>query len=349
MKFGTILPIPTVEDPNRLIEFGRKFEEQGYDSVWAADHTLMQPKSGTVPETWSILNALGQTTDEIKLSTCVTCVNRYHPAVLAQRIASIDRLTNGRVCFGLGPGEIMNLKPFGLSRDKPVTKMIEGLEIMKELWQRSEDREPLDFDGEYFKCENAFLQISPEQSPYPPVYIGANGPRTRKLTGKLAEGWVPSNETPELYRKHYKDVKEGIEEENRSSDDVDTALWVYTAIDKNRKKAIKAAREGAEILRPKKFEEAGYDVDLPSDFKPGHLYEEFLVTEEYEQKLREAIKSLPEDIITDFCIVGTPNDVREKIEDYVDAGVNHFVFVNLGPDPKFVGNVLLERVYPSFQ
>ena len=73
-------------------------------------------------------------TNKVLLETSVTCPHRHHPAVMAQRLATIDHFSGGRIIFGLGAGDAINLETFNIEWKRPVSKLIEYVEIMRRLW-----------------------------------------------------------------------------------------------------------------------------------------------------------------------------------------------------------------------
>lgn len=338
IKFGSLLPIPAV-GPNSLIKAAQSLERNNFDSVWAADHLLMLPR-GTVSEAWSILSALTQVTESIELGSCVSDPHRKNPAVFAQILATVDRLSNGRINLGIGPGESMSLKPLNIDCEKPVTKTVETIEIIRRLLSG----ERFSFNGEFWNLENTFLQIEPEKDKIP-IYFGANGPKTRQITGKMAEGWIPMGENVELYEEHIKDVKEGAKKEGRDLEDIDKALYIYTAVAEDRddaKEALKPHRPY--ITHINKIKEAGYDIDVPEAD-----YFRMEATKEAEEKFQEMGKNIPLEIAAEFSIAGTLEDCIEKIERYIEAGVNHFILINVGPDVQKTVKMYGDQIIPYFK
>ncbi|WP_202319370.1 LLM class flavin-dependent oxidoreductase [Archaeoglobus neptunius] len=343
IRFGMLLsaPMPPLDKVMNIAAMG---EEGGMASLVVPDHTLMVPP-GFTPSALSILSALAVKTRKVMLGTGVTDVVRYHPSVLAQFFATIDHLSSGRAFLGLGAGEAMNIVPFGLDWRMPYTALREGIEIMKRLWKG----ERVTFEGKRFRLRNAFLQIKPVQ-PSIPIYLGANGSKTRELAGEMCEGWMPIAETPETYRKNLRDVARGCEKAGRSLDEVDTALQIYTAIDPDPEKAMKKAWQfgGVIIGAVEKAEQAGYQLELPEDFSRKFYFEKLLVEDEMLMKFVKLSGLVTEEMVRDFFIVGTPEECIDRIEEFRRAGVRHFMIINIGPDPKYVLKVYAEKIIPAF-
>jgi coenzyme F420-dependent glucose-6-phosphate dehydrogenase len=129
-------------------------------------------------------------TSSIEFSTGVTTpLFRYHPAVVAQAAATLDRLSGGRFTLGVGTGENINEGPLGYVFPKYAernARMTEALEIMRRLL----DGEKLTFDGQFYRADRAKL-YSPPLGPVP-ILMAAGGPKSATLAGEMAQGVITS-------------------------------------------------------------------------------------------------------------------------------------------------------------
>jgi len=343
VKFGVIVPIPAAPI-DKLISISKSNEKVGFDSIWATDHLLSIPL-GIVPEAWSVLTAIAMVTDRVMLGTCVSDPHRQHPAVLAQRIATIDHISKGRVILGIGAGEAMNIDPFGIKWDKPVSRLIEAIKIMRRLWIG----ERFSYKGEFWKLRDAFLQIKPTR-PTVPIYLAANSPRLLRLTGEIADGWIPVPMPPKLYRKRLRLVKEGAKRAGRPIDDVDTGIFIYTAIADQAEDAYKQLDliKPQIVFFPKLLREAGYEVKLPEEISP-MFYRDVLLTTEGVERYKKYGELISMEAAIDFSIAGTPEDCINKIDEFIKAGVKHFLLVNMGPNPRHVMKIYGEEIMPFFR
>ncbi|MEM4565156.1 MAG: LLM class flavin-dependent oxidoreductase [Archaeoglobaceae archaeon] len=341
MRFGNLLS-PPVASVERAIKIAIQSEELGFHSLVFPDHTLMVPP-GLTPSAFVLMSAIAVKTQRIVLGTGVTDFVRYHPSILAQFFATLSHIAPNRVFLGVGAGETMNIKPFGLRWEK-FAMLKEGIEIVKRLW----NGETFSYEGKAFRLDKAFLQITPTQPI--PIYLGANGKKTRELAGMLCEGWMPIAETPKTYRENLKDVIRGAERVGRKIDEIDTALQIYTAVDLDSKKAMERAKQyaGLVISAMEKVEQAGYSVDLPKDFPKKFYYENLLLTDDSIARFVEFSSRVSEEILADFFLVGNVEEVISKIEEFSKAGVKHLMIINIGPDPKFVNRVYAEKIIPVF-
>jgi len=343
VKFGSLLPIPTTP-VDKIIQIARVNEEAGFNSIWAPDHLLFVPP-GTVPEAWTILTAVAMVTKKAMIGTCVTDPHRYHPAVLAQRLATIDQVSAGRVILGLGAGEAMNLEPFGIRWNHPVSKLIEAVTIMRKLWTG----EISSHEGKFWNLKEAFLQIKPIQLRLP-VYFGANSPRMLRLAGKLADGWLPTPLSPGLYEKRLKLVEEGAKMAGRSIDEIDAGVYLYTSITDKAEDAYKQLEMMKPMIvpSPSLLEEAGYDIDLPEEIS-SLSYPELLPTGEWIEKFIRYGELIPTEAAVEFSIAGTVEECIEKIAKFIKAGARHFVLVNMGPNPRQVMEIYGREIIPYFR
>lgn len=343
IRFGCFLPIPTTP-VGKLLKIAKLNEETGFDSLWVPDHILFIPP-GIVPDAWSTLAATAAVTNKAILGTCVSDSHRHHPAVLAQMVATVDQVSGGRVILGLGAGEAMNMEPFGINWEKPVSKTVETIKIIRRLWSG----EMLDYQGHFFRLKNAFLQINPVRGTVP-IYFGANSPRTLEITGEIADGWLSLPASPNLYRKRLELVKDGARRMGRSLGKIDTALYVYTSItDKAEEAYEQIAKMKPQIIpSPKNLRESGYDIELSKQLE-SVSYFKALPSSEWIQKFLEYSERIPNEAAIEFSIAGTVEDCIEKIDEFIEAGVKHFLMVNVGPDPRQVLTIYSEKILPHFR
>jgi len=343
IRFGCFLPVPATP-MKKMFKIAKVNEEAGFDSIWVPDHILFIPP-GIVPEAWSTLAAVAAETEKAALGTCVSDPHRYHPAVLAQKVATVDQISGGRVILGLGAGEAMNLEPFGIEWKKPVSKLIEFVTITRKLWSG----EVLNYKGRFWTLKDAFLQINPVKGRVP-IYFGANGPRTLRLTGEMADGWLSIPLSPKLYEKRLKLVKEGTEKASRSLDDIDTGVYLYTSVTEKGEDAYKQIEKirSQVIPSPELLREAGYDVELPEELQ-SISYFKALLNSEWIEKFLAFGELIPREAAIEFSIAGTVEDCINKIDEFVKAGVKHFLLLNVGPDPRQVMKAYGEEIIPHFK
>jgi len=181
--------------PEVLVEHARIAEDSGFDMVVVSEH--FHPwvdDSSAAGFAFSTLGAMAAVTEHIELATGVTTpLFRYHPGVVAQAAATLDRLSGGRFTLGVGTGENINEGPLGYQFPDYVERnerMSEALEIMRRLL----DGEKLTFKGTHYRTDRAKL-YSPPVGPVP-ILMAAGGPKSATLAGQHAQGVITSVKDP---------------------------------------------------------------------------------------------------------------------------------------------------------
>ena len=181
--------------PEQLVEHARIAEDAGFDMVVVSEHFHPWVDDASASGfAFSTIGAMAAATEHIEFATGVTTpLFRYHPGVVAQAAATLDRLSAGRFTLGVGTGENINEGPLGYSFPgyaERNARMTESLEIMRRLL----DGEKLTYEGEYYRTDRAKL-YSPPLGPVP-ILLAAGGPKSADLAGGLAQGVVTSVKDP---------------------------------------------------------------------------------------------------------------------------------------------------------
>lgn len=185
---------PNSERPwAEVCDLATEIENMGWDGLWYADHYMPntpdgETVGGDMHECFSILSALAVTTSRIRLGSLVTPTTMNHPALIANRAATIDRISNGRFVLGMGAGwQINEHTAFGIelfgNKDR-VDRFAEAIEITSRML--SEDR--VSFAGKHFTIIDTPCEPKPVQSPLP-ILVGTGGPRMLRLTARFAQEW----------------------------------------------------------------------------------------------------------------------------------------------------------------
>ena len=191
MEFG----IHLVQQNTTLTEcrdLWRWADTAGFTWIDVSDHFYESPmteKQGPYLECLACLAALAADTDHVRVGTCVLAMDYRHPAVLANALATIDHLSNGRLDAGLGAGwNVQEYSAYGIPFDRigrRLDRLEEGIQVLRALWEASRS----DFDGEHYQLNDALCEPKPLQSRVP-IWIGGVGERrTLKLVAQYADGW----------------------------------------------------------------------------------------------------------------------------------------------------------------
>ena len=155
--------------PRELVRYASAAEQAGFDFEVMSDHySPWLTEQGHAPYAWSVLGAVAQATSRVGLMTYVTCPSmRYHPAVVAQKAATVQLLSEGRFTLGLGSGENLNEHVVGAGWPAVETRqemLTEAIEIIRRL----HTGELVTYRGQHFDVDSARIWDLPEQ----PVEIG---------------------------------------------------------------------------------------------------------------------------------------------------------------------------------
>jgi G6PDH family F420-dependent oxidoreductase len=175
--------------PKDLVSHVVGAEEVGFDFAVSSDHYFpWLDEMGHAPHAWTVLGAAAQATSRIPLMTYVTCPSfRYHPAVVAQKAATLQLLADGRFTLGLGAGENLNEHVVGAGwppADVRQEMLVEALHIIGDLF----DGGYTNFRGEHFDVESAKLFDLPEQRV--PIGVAVSGPQSCRIAGELADAMI---------------------------------------------------------------------------------------------------------------------------------------------------------------
>ena len=188
LAFGVFLT-PGNEQPQRVVELAQLAEAVGLDLVTFQDH----PYQSAFLDTWTLMSYVAARTQRITLAGNVLNLPLRQPAVLARSVASLDLLTGGRVELGIGAGGFWDaIEAMGgrrLSPGQAVDALGEAIEIIRQVWDTG-TRGGVRFHGSYYEVSGA--KRGPAPAHRMSVWVGAYKPRMLRLTGRLADGWLPS-------------------------------------------------------------------------------------------------------------------------------------------------------------
>jgi phthiodiolone/phenolphthiodiolone dimycocerosates ketoreductase len=344
IKFGITAPLPG-ESVEGLIGFTKSAEDAGFDTVWFPDHIVfMAPR--VTPEAWSVVTAAAVKTGKIKMGT-VGDAHRMHPAVFAHRLATVDRISNGRIFVCVGYGEKMNLDPYGIAWDKPLTRVEESIKIMRALWGGG----PVNFDGEMYRLRDAELRIEPVNNKRVPIYVAATGPKALRVAGRCGDGWVTNAMPPRLFSEKARAVADAAREREDGSAGPEKTLYIFISIAGDKDEAYKPLEPVKHaLIWPELLAQAGYDIEIDDEYQ-GLEYTKIMPNDqEMLKKFREmGDKYYTREIVFDFVAAGSKKDVIERLEAYADAGVDHFILRDFSPDRDLSMNILSGEIIPYFR
>lgn len=199
-EFGYLLP--TFEDTD-LVELGVGAEQAGFHSVWVPDSPFVYG----LPDPLIVLAGLATATKRVRLGTGVLLAAMRQPVLLAHSLATLDRLSGGRLVVGLGAGfNAPETRRQFAAADAPfdtrITRLTELITVLRALWSGK----PVSHTGRHFAFEE--MTLSPAPHTPPPIWLAGAGPNDLRRAGELADGWLPYPPTPEQYADGWRGVRE---------------------------------------------------------------------------------------------------------------------------------------------
>ena len=221
-RFGVSI-VPSASGRTDPVAEARLAEDLGLDLVSIWDHPM-----GVRPsfETWTLLTWIAARTERIGMATNVLGLPFRLPAMTAKMAETLDRLSGGRVILGLGgggnDGEIAGAGGPVRTPAEKIDALEEGLQIVRGVWARS----PFSLEGRHYRTQEAAVEPKPARPI--PIWLGTYGPRALELTGRLADGWIPSMPylPPRAARARLEVVRAAADRAGRDPDAIECAYNV---------------------------------------------------------------------------------------------------------------------------
>lgn len=278
-------------DLRRLLDFARAVEDLGFDSLWAND-SLVRPRI----EALTFLSAAAAVTDRITLGTAALQPVLRRPVQTAQVLASIDRLSGGRLTVAVGAGFPGLSEVEYAASEVPWRRRFARLDDTVRLWRQLWNaKEPSSFHGSVLHLDDIPAGITPFGECGPPVWLAADTSGARARAGRLYDGWLPYPPMPQDYSFGLAEVRAAARGAGRPAEAVHPALFVT--------------------------------VLLTDDADGGRAALDHFATQTYGFGI-DAVEQ-----IQTFA-AGTPDAVTARLAGYIDAGARHLVcrIAVLGPD-----------------
>jgi G6PDH family F420-dependent oxidoreductase len=288
-------------DPQELIRQAVLAEQSGFDFVEMSDHYHpWLDEQGHSSFTWSVLPVIAAKTERIGLATGVTCPSvRYHPAIIAQAAATMAIICDGRFTLGVGAGERLNEHVVGqgfAARRPRHERFREALEIIRLLWRGGYRS----YEGRYLQLEDARVFDLPEELPV--IAVAASGPASAGIAADLGDGLFavePDGDLVSTWQRLGGSGPAYAEMPLAWAPDEDTAA--QAVLEKNRF-ALTGWKVMAELPNPVNFAAASATVTA-------------------------------EQVKAQFACGPDVSRHLEVAQQFVDAGFDHLVTLNAGPDP----------------
>ena len=301
--------------PTDLVVLARKAERAGFDRLWISDHFHpWNDEQGHSPFVWSVIGAIAQATDGMKVTTAVTCPTmRMHPALVAQAAATATIQLDGRFCLGVGSGEALNEHIFGdrwPGADERLEMLEEGVDVIRTLWQGGVQ----DHRGRHYRLENCRIYDLPEEPL--PILMSGFGPKSIDLAARIADGFVtvaPDRDSVERFR-------------SQAGQDRLIQGGMKVCFDEDEVSAAKTVHRL-----------------WPNEVLPGELAQILPTPKHFEQ----ATELVTEDMLADAVPCGPDLDRHlTVIREYADAGFDELYIQQIGPQQDAFFEVYRDELLP---
>lgn len=325
LTFGAPIAVHPQGDPLEDMEWADAHEQ--IEAAWLIDHLQgwfpRGAPGGVLPDPHQLLDSLSllaagaSRTRRVSLGVAVTDPVRRSAVALAQFASTVGWLGGRPMRLGLGVGDPGQLQPYGLHPGLERTGRLHYLRPALEQLTSLRRADPEDRTG-------ASLGVT-EVSSYG-LHLAAHGPKMLELTARHADGWLPTSLPPEVYAEKLTTLRQRAEGYGRDPDEIDATLFTWSALGTTE-------QESAELLRhpsvravalyrgPDGF--ARHGADYPLD----HGYIPHLVDPDRATGMLEAI---PDAVVSDAVLHGSPEQVRDRLEAYREAGCRHVICYDIG-------------------
>jgi alkanesulfonate monooxygenase SsuD/methylene tetrahydromethanopterin reductase-like flavin-dependent oxidoreductase (luciferase family) len=306
MKFGLIVSkqhppgVSMVERFREHIEQVRTARDAGFDLIVMGQHYLSTPfqEIQTLPS----LARLAAEAGTMRVGATVLLLPLHNPVDIAEQVATLDVICEGRFIFGVGLGyRGEEYEAFGVRPQDRVARFVECLRVIKQLWAEEE----VTHQGRFFRLTKARMVLKPVQKPHPPIWFAANNDGAVQRSARMADAWVINPHAKlsvlerqmTLYRQTLQEAAKPFPAE------VPMIKELYVAPD--RQTALRECRPFLEA-KYQAYASWGQDKALPQE---------------------DSFDLAFDDLVQDRFIIGGPDDCVRELQRYIDAlGVNCFIF-----------------------
>jgi alkanesulfonate monooxygenase SsuD/methylene tetrahydromethanopterin reductase-like flavin-dependent oxidoreductase (luciferase family) len=281
-------------------------ESLGYHSVWLAEHHFND--YGLCPAPPVLASFVAARTTTLRFGMGVSLLPLHHPVNLAEQLAVLDVVSGGRLDVGIGRGgTLQDYQTFRSGRADARGRVEEGIALMRQCWSGA----PFDFTGQFHSAERLHVRPRPVQRPHPPLFVAANSEDSVLSAARLglptlSSFFVP---LPELQRRHrlYREAAQAVGRSESEIDALERQAWGM--------RVVHVAPDHDEALRATEPAFMGYQqrmAVLRSESTGGALPDSF-------DRSLLRLRPFQEYLDTGWMLIGTPDEVRDGLQRYLDA------------------------------
>jgi alkanesulfonate monooxygenase SsuD/methylene tetrahydromethanopterin reductase-like flavin-dependent oxidoreductase (luciferase family) len=336
-------------------------DELGYQTAWVVEHHFL-PEFSHSPRPDIFLGNLAARTKRIRLGHGVVVLPTQHPVRVAEGIATLDILSNGRVEFGTGRGlSPLEMRSFGVDPADTRAMWEESLSMMKDIWKS----EIFEHDGTYWKFPPRPVLPKPVQKPHPPLWMAGTQPDSFRIAGEHGIGMIALNAgRPSRLQNVIRHYHEGIANAKPIGDFINnkvaTMIMVHCGDNdaEARERGAEAAKWYLGVGRRYSRDFSGPDEGAWGSYDPDKVPESYRWYAETAKKgadLKSVLAALTVEEMNEHLVViaGNPEHCAQELQGYADVGIDEAVLLmQMGsiPGDKVKRSVELigKEVLPAF-
>lgn len=217
---------------DRLLRTVELAEALGLESAWVGDHIVWRD---VIVDPMPFLGACAVRTHKIRLGTGILLLPLRNPVVVAKEVATLDRLSKGRMNFGVGVGgeQPKEFEACGIPLTERGARTDEGIRVIRALWRGPR----ASFSGKFSRFEDVTIQPTPVQLGGPPIWIGGRTDAALKRAATIGDGYIGYLLSTRRYRESVRKIREFAEAERRDPAEIGFGLYLFTLVGENRAQA----------------------------------------------------------------------------------------------------------------
>ena len=276
----------TVLGAAEIVAEARWLEDLDFEYIAAGEHFMRGSPPGPTQAVLPLLGVAAGATEKIRILSSILLAPFYHPLVLAKQATTLDIASGGRLTLGVGVGG-----------EFPVEFEAAGLDV-KQRGRRTNEcldvlrqlwtGESVNYQGRHFQLQDASINPGPTQQPHPPVWVAGRRDAAMRRAVRYGDGWLPYFYSPDRYRDSVAKITRFAADEGRELEGFQWAFFPYIAIYPT---VAEAAEAAAEALGGR------------------YLYGGDFIN-----------------VVKNYCLLGTPEQCVERLQEYIDAGARHIIF-----------------------
>jgi len=164
-----------------IFELAERAEALGIDCVWLGE-IHFTPQRSVISSSLQVASAIATRTRRLHVGTAVQVLPLNHPLRIAEEVATVDQISEGRFEYGIGrSGSVRTYDVFGIPYGESQARFLEALQIIRQAWKG----EPFSYEGRFYRIENATVVPRPYQVPHPPIRMATTSEETFPAAGRL--------------------------------------------------------------------------------------------------------------------------------------------------------------------